>query len=108
MRGPYGVNATWPLAVLLIDPAFGITVSARGILGNLPGLGPVSYPWGRIKHAERVKGLILGTPGVRIVGDNLPRVVFWTWRPQEVLLTLAAQGVSVRDESDPPAVRIWP
>ena len=108
MRGPYGASATWPLAVLLIDADLGVTVSARGVFGRLPGLEPIRYPWDKLECAEEVKSMITGYPGVRIVGKRLPRVVFWTRRPRAILTALAELGAHVRNEGNAPTVRIWP
>lgn len=108
MRGPYGASATWPLAVLSIDDDFGVTVSARGIFGRLPGLEPMRYSWDNLECAEEVKSMITGYPGVRIVGSKLPRVVFWTRRSRAILTALAERGAHIRDEGDAPTVRIWP
>ena len=105
MRGPHGANATWPLARLSIDPTRGVTISLRHRIPQLPGLEPVQYDWPGVDHAERIGGWLPASPGIRPVGRDERSVVFWTWRPDEVLRALSNHGVSITSQRRPP--RIW-
>jgi hypothetical protein len=105
MRGPYGANATWPLARLSLDASEGLTVRLRRGLPRLPGLEPVRYHWADIDHAEKIRGWLPGSPGVRLVGHNGGTVVFWTWHPDAVLRALEHHSVAINARKPPP--RIW-
>ena len=105
MRGPYGANATWPLARLTANASEGVAVSLRWGLGWLPGLRPVRFRWSEVACAEEIRGWMGGSPGVRLLGHDGRRVVFWTWHPERVLEALERHGVPTRSQVRPP--RIW-
>ena len=107
MRSRRG-NATWPLASLTIDHELGVSVQLRGRLPQvLFGLWipKVSYPAGADTQAENVRGGFTGSGGVRLQADGWPSVVFWTFRPREVVTALAEHGVRTTWDDRPP--KVW-
>ena len=105
MRGAHGANATWPLARLTAHPSEGVTVRLRRGFSWFPGLKPVRYRWPEVDYVEQIRGGLGGSTGVRLVGHDGRRVVFWTWRPDHVLRALERFGVAVTTHKRPP--RIW-
>lgn len=104
MRTPSGSNATWPLARLTIDHATGVEVRVR-VVHLLP---PRRYAWSELALAENIRGRLLGSAGVRLIGKTSPVVIFWTSNPRTVLYALAEHGASTVWHERPPGVVIRP
>jgi hypothetical protein len=93
-----GGNATWPLVRLRIEAGWVvIEPSAKLVRAFMAGTLPTwRFPCSAIQRAERVRGPLFGSPGVRLVTDEQsPPLIFWSYAPEDVLRALAAQGVAV-------------
>lgn len=107
MRSGNG-NASWPLVSLTVDPHGCVTVQLRGrLLEAVFGrwLPKVVYRAADPTHAENVRGGFFRSGGVRLFGEGLATVVFWSSQPREIMTALAEQGVQTTWHERPP--KVW-